>query len=141
MKDVGKYNLFKSISLLLTAGTPLLTMSAFSEFIVYSSKASISVTGMIAILLAALFFKDKIVENFKVPSPFLISAIIFGIIIFVESIMVPMKYTCVATMIACGIDELTFKRMYKQIETRLPEKASAYKKFGFLCCKDKTLRE
>lgn len=141
MKEVCKYNLFKAISTFMTVGTPLCIVAACSDFIVTSSSASISMTGVIAILFSALFFKDKIVENFKLPSPFIIATILFITILFLESILVPMKYACLGTMITAGIDELTFKRMYKQIELLLPEKAAAYKRFGFLCCKTKTLKE
>ena len=141
MKEVCKYNIFKLISTFMTVGTPLAIVASCSDLIITSSSASISMTGVIAILFSALFFKDKIVENFKLPSPFIIATILFIIILFVESIIVPMKFACLGTMATAGIDELTFKRMYKQIEQLLPEKAAAYKRFGFICCKTETLKE
>lgn len=140
MKEVCKYNIFKAISLLMTVGTPLLVVCLCSDFIVTSSAASISMTGVIAILFSALFFKDKIVENFKLPSPFMIASIMFISILFLESILIPAKYACLGTMITAGLDELTFKRIYKRIELSFPEKVKMYKHFGFVCCKSETLR-
>jgi len=139
MKIIGKYNLFKAISSALTVGTPLTVIGLCSDFIVHDSSASISVVGVIGILLAALFLKDKIAENFKIPSAFVLATVLFVLIIFIESILVPVKYACLATMIMSGIDELSFKRIYKRLELQMPEKAKAYKYLGFLICTTKTL--
>ena len=46
--------------------------------------------------------------------------------------MYPVKLVCWATVFASGIDEITFKRMYKGYELSLPKSATAYKHFGFI---------
>lgn len=140
MKEVCKYNIFKALSIVMTVGTPLIVVGQCSDLIVSNPAASISMTGVIAILFSVLFLKDKIAENFKLPSPFIIATVLFITILFLESILLPMKYACIGTMITTGIDELTFKRIYKRIELLLPEKANAYKHFGFICCKTDTLK-
>ena len=141
MKEVFKYNLFKVISLLLTVLTPLITAFQCSDFIIYDNNASISMAGIIAILIAALFLKNKIAENFKLPSPFVIATVLFVIIIVVESVLFPVKMICLSVMVSCGIDELTFKRIYKRIELLLPKEAEAYKHLGFICCRTETIKE
>ena len=140
MKDIFKYNLSKGISLLLTVGTPITIVILCSDFIVHSSAASISMTGVIALLFSALFLKDKIAENVKFTSPFIIASILFVSILLLESILIPMKYACLGTIIASGIDELTCKRIYKQTEKFLPETAEVYKHFGFYICKTKDIK-
>lgn len=132
MKTVAKYNLFKSISTLACVGTPIITLLCSSDMFVHRSETAISATGLFAILLSLLFFKDKIAENFKVPSTFVVSAIAFILILLVENILEPVKLICITTMIASGVDELTFKRFYKAIEASLPENAENYKQFGFI---------
>ena len=83
--------------------------------------------------------KNKIAENFKLPSPFIIATVLFIVIILIESILIPAKYTCLVVMIACGIDEISFKRIYQRIEILLPEKKEAYKHLGFYFCKTETM--
>ena len=135
MKQVGKYNTFKGISTLLTIGTPIITLACCGDFFVQRSETAISAAGVFAILIALLFAKDKLAEKIKSPSAFIISAAVLIIIVMVENILLPMKYVCIATMIASGVDELTFKRMYKALECKMPQCWQAYEHFGFIFAK------
>lgn len=135
MKQVGKYNTFKGISTLLTIGTPIITLACCGDFFVERPATAISATGVFAILIALLFAKDKLAEKIKTPSAFIISAAVLVIIVVVENILLPMKYVCIATMIASGVDELTFKRMYKALECKMPQCWQAYEHFGFIFAK------
>lgn len=135
MKEVGKYNLFKALSIILTVVPPILVAYCFGDMIVYDASASISLAAIIAILVALFFLKNKILENFKVPSVFVISLVLFIILMAVEQIIVPAKWVCGTTVVCCGLDELIFKRIYKRVEALLPEKREAYKHFGFYFCK------
>ena len=139
MSNVAKYNLFKFLSMLITSIPIIAVTFYYSDVIVQSSGASVSVTGIVAILLIGLFFKNKIAENFKIPSPFIISAALFVTILLVEQVLLPAKYTCLTAMLACGVDELTFKNVYKRVELLLPDKKKAYKHFGFYFCRTSTL--
>ena len=120
MKEVGKYNTFKGISTLLTIGTPIITLACCGDFFTERPATAISAAGVFAILIALLFAKDKLAEKIKTPSAFILSAAVLVIIVVVENIILPMKYVCIATMIASGVDELTFKRMYKALEYKMP---------------------
>ena len=135
MKQVGKYNTFKGISTLLTMGTPIITLACCGDFFVERPATAISAAGVFAILIALLFAKDKLAEKLKTPSAFIISAAVLVIIVVVENILLPMKYVCIATMIASGVDELTFKRMYKALECKMPQCWQAYEHFGFIFAK------
>ncbi len=135
MKQVGKYNTFKGISTLLTIGTPIITLACCGDFFVERPATAISAAGVFAILIALLFAKDKLAEKIKTPSAFIISAAVLVIIVVVENIILPMKYVCIATMIASGVDELTFKRMYKALECKMPQCWQAYEHFGFIFAK------
>ena len=135
MKQVGKYNTFKGISTLLTMGTPIITLACCGDFFVERPATAISAAGIFAILIALLFAKDKLAEKIKTPSAFIISAAVLVIIVVVENILLPMKYVCIATMIASGVDELTFKRMYKALECKMPQCWQAYEHFGFIFAK------
>ena len=132
MKQVGKYNTFKGISTLLTMGTPIITLACCGDFFVERPATAISAAGVFAILIALLFAKDKLAEKIKTPSAFIISAAVLVIIVVVENIILPMKYVCIATMIASGVDELTFKRMYKALEYKMPQSWQSYEHFGFI---------
>jgi hypothetical protein len=132
MKPVAKYNTFKGVSTALTVGTPLVTLACCGNLFVHRSETAISVAGIFAIALMMLLFKDKIAEHWKTPSAFIVSTAMLVLIMLVEHIIAPMKYVCLTTMAATAVDELTFKRFYKNIELLLPETAIAYKKFGFL---------
>ena len=135
MKEVGKYNTFKGISTLLTIGTPIITLACCGDFFTERPATAISAAGVFAILIALLFAKDKLAEKIKTPSAFIISAAVLVIIVVVENILLPMKYVCIATMIASGVDELTFKRMYKALECKMPQCWQAYEHFGFIFAK------
>ena len=135
MKQVGKYNTFKGISTLLTMGTPIITLACCGDFFVERPATAISAAGVFAILIALLFAKDKLAEKIKTPSAFIISAAVLVIIVVVENMLLPMKYVCIATMIASGVDELTFKRMYKALECKMPQCWQAYEHFGFIFAK------
>ena len=135
MKQVGKYNTFKGISTLLTMGTPIITLACCGDFFVERPATAISAAGVFAILIALLFAKDKLAEKIKSPSAFIVSAAVLVIIVVVENIILPMKYVCIATMIASGVDELTFKRMYKALECKMPQCWQAYEHFGFIFAK------
>ena len=135
MKQVGKYNTFKGISTLLTIGTPIITLACCGDFFVERPATAVSAAGVFAILIALLFAKDKLAEKIKSPSAFIVSAAVLVIIVVVENILLPMKYVCIATMIASGVDELTFKRMYKALECKMPQCWQAYEHFGFIFAK------
>lgn len=141
MKQVGKYNTFKGISTLLTIGTPIITLACCGDFFVERPATAISAAGVFAILIALLFAKDKLAEKIKTPSAFIISAAVLVIIVVVENILLPMKYVCIATMIASGVDELTFKRMYKALECKMPQCWQAYEHFGFIFAKTQDIFE
>lgn len=131
MSNVAKYNTYKGISTVLTIGTPITTLAVCGAEIV-TPAGKISFAGVMVILLTLLFAKDKIAENFKVPSAFVISFIGLLLILLIENILVPIKAVFIATMVTSGIDELTFKNFYKQIEALLPEQTKIFKKFGFI---------
>lgn len=139
MREVGKYNLFKGLSMLITCIPTLAVAFSYGDVIVKDVGASMSLAAIIGIFFAALFLKNKIAENFKIPSTFVIATALFIIVVLVEKILLPVKSTCLTVMIACGIDELSFKRIYKRIELKLPENREVYKHFGFYICKTETL--
>ena len=131
-KSVLKYNAFKGVSTLLTVGTPLITLACCGDMFVHRSETAISAAGVFAILIAALFFKDKIAEKFKSPSALVISIAVFVLCVLIENIILPIKYVCVATIAASGIDELTFKSWYKKVERSFPVCIDDYKHVGFI---------
>ena len=139
MKQVAKYNTFKGVSTALTIGTPIVTLACCGDFFVHRSDTAISAAGMFALFIVVLLFRDKFAENFKMPSAFILSLVMFILLLMVEKIMLPMKYVCIATMITTGVDELTFKRFYKQIELMLPQQAQAFKHVGFIFTTTKNL--
>lgn len=139
MKLVAKYNTFKALSLAVTAGVPIATAAIFSDMFVQSTSTSISTAGVIALLIAALTFKDKLLEEIKSPTGFKISVALLILILVIESIMAPMKLVLISACIAFGGDTLIFKRIYTNAEYDLPEKRNKYKHFGFIFCKTETL--
>ena len=132
MKAVAKYNLFKGVSTVLTVGTPIVTLCSCSDFFVHRSDTAISAGGIFALLLTLLLAKDKIAENFKAPSAFILSTVTLILLCMIEQLILPLKYVCIATMCATGIDEVTFKRFYKNIESTFPENSKSKKMFGFM---------
>lgn len=139
MKQVAKYNTCKGVSTALTIGTPIVTLACCGDFFVHRSDTAISAAGMFSLFIVLLLFKDKFAEKWKMPSAFILSLVMFILLIMVEKIMLPMKYVCIATMISTGVDELTFKRFYKQIELFLPQEAQAFKHVGFIFTTTKNL--
>lgn len=139
MKQVAKYNTCKGVSTTLTIGTPIVTLACCGDFFVHRSDTAISAAGMFSLFIVLLLFKDKFAEKWKMPSAFILSLVMFILLIMVEKIMLPMKYVCIATMISTGVDELTFKRFYKQIELLLPQEAQAFKHVGFIFTTTKKL--
>ena len=131
-KSVLKYNAFKGVSTLLTVGTPLITLACCGDMFVHRSETAISAAGIFAILIAALFFKDKIAEKFKSPSALVISISVLILCVLIENIILPIKYVCIATIAASGIDELTFKSWYKKVERSFPVCIDDYKHVGFV---------
>lgn len=139
MKQVGKYNLFKGISLVITAGIPLATAASVSDLFVTSTSTSISTAGVIAILIMVLTMKDKLLEQVKSPSALKIAVVLLILVIVLESILVPMKYVLVASCIALGLDTLILKKLYMYQYNQLPETKLNYSHFGFIFCKTDTL--
>ncbi len=139
MKTVAKYNTLKGVSTAMTIGTPMATLLLCGDLFVHRSETAISACGVMTILILALVFKDKILENFKVPSAFMLCAILLVLIYTIKNIIVPMEYVCWATLITSGIDEFTFKQMYKRMEIMFPEQVKAYKHLGFILCKTEEL--
>lgn len=138
-KSVFKYNAFKGVSTLLTVGTPLITLACCGDMFVHRSETAISAAGVFAILIAALFFKDKIAEKFKSPSALVISIAVLVLCVLIENIVLPIKYVCVATIATSGIDELTFKNWYKKLERSFPVCVADYKHVGFVFTSTKKL--
>lgn len=132
MKSVAKYNICKGVSTLLTVGTPIITLACCGELFVHRAETAISAAGVFALLIAALFFKDKIAEKFKSPSALIIAIVVLVLCILIEHIILPVKYVCIATIAASGVDELTFKTWYKKVEKSFPEAAADYKHVGFI---------
>lgn len=141
MKQVAKYNTFKGVSTVLTFGTPLVTLACCGDMFVHRSETAISAAGVFAILIAALFFRDKIAEQFKAPSALVVSIAVFVLCILLENIITPIKYVCVATFAATGVDEFTFKSWYKKLERAFPAAALDYKHVGFVFASSKKLFE
>lgn len=139
MKQVAKYNTFKGVSTALTFGTPLVTLACCWDMFVHRSETAISAAGVFAILIAALFFRDKIAEQFKAPSALVVSIVVFVLCVLLENIITPIKYVCVATFAATGVDEFTFKSWYKRLEHTFPAVAADYKHAGFVFTSSKKL--
>jgi hypothetical protein len=136
--NVAKYNIVKGVSTVTTFGTPVVALACSSVDIV-TPAGKMSVTACIVCLIAALFLKDKLAENFKMPSAFIVSTILFCLIIMIEHILVPLKSILLASMIASGVDELTFKRWYKHLRLMMSDKANAYEHVGFIFTTSKNL--
>ena len=142
MKLVGKYNLFKGMSIMITVVPVMLATFSQRNLIIKDGGTSVSFAAVIGVLIAFLMLKNKIAENVKMPSAFIISTILFVTIVMIEQILIPVKLISLTAMISCGIDELSFKRIYKRLELRLPELSESYKHFGLYLVKtDKLLGE
>ena len=141
MKDVAKYNTAKGVSTALTFGTPLATILTQGDLIVHRSETALSFAGIITLFIMLLFMKDKIFEYFKAPSALVLSSVLLILVILLENIILPVKYVCISTMVASGVDEITFKRWYKQVEERMPDISKNYKHVGFIFAKTNTILE
>jgi hypothetical protein len=141
MTNVTKYNICKGVSTGLTFGTPIVTLALCGDFFRYRSETALSACGIFVVLLTLLFAKDKLLEYVKMPSAFIVSTVMLVFILLIEHIILPMKNICIATMIASGVDEITFKHFYKFIEASLPEISKQYKHIGFLFVSNKKLLE
>lgn len=139
MNTVGKYNIFKAVSTVLTVGTPIITLCSCSDLFVHRSETAVSAAGVFAILLSAFFLKDKLMSNFKLPSAFILSAIMLVLLTLIESLILPLKYVSIATLCTTGIDELTFKRWYKSLELTFPKGYESVQLFGFVTVNTDTL--
>ena len=139
MKQVAKYNTFKGVSTALTFGTPLVTLACCGDMFVHRSETAISAAGVFALLIAALFFRDKIAEQFKAPSALVVSVAVFVLCVLLENIITPIKYVCIATFAATGVEEFTFKSWYKRLEHTFPAVAADYKHAGFVFTSSKKL--
>lgn len=139
MTDVAKYNTCKGVSTGLTFGAPLITAACMGDFFKQQPSTAISGAAVFAILLAALLAKDKVAEKFKAPSALIVAIVAFVFCVIVESILYPVKVIAFVTIIACGVDELTFKHIYKRVELSIPAQAQTLKKFGFFAAKQTTI--
>ena len=143
MKPILKYNTLKGISVFLTMGAPSLSMIILSTILADTPIGGISIIGVLGVLFGCYFAKDKLAENFKLPSPLVAALIMLGIIILLEGIIVLAKYTCVITIAVCGVDELTFKAWYKRLEQEILKtfniNLNDYKKLGFVISTSKKL--
>lgn len=128
---VAKYNIFKAISTVLTFGTPIVSVIACGGFYRNDGGACVSLAAVMAFLLSALFLKDKLAEQFKSPTALKISAAGLIFCFIVEAIVQAMQVMFGCTVIACLIDETTFKRFYVEMERKFPEDARVYKHIGF----------
>ena len=140
MTKVAKYNTYKGMSTALTFGTPIITMLIVGDF--FTARPATAISG--AAVFACFFgvtYKDKLAEKFKAPSALVVAVIVFVLCVVVENIILPVKIISLATIIACGVDELTFKGFYKRIELSFPQEAQALKKFGFYAVKQITVDE
>lgn len=141
MKMVAKYNTYKAISTLLTVGTPMVTLLACGDSFLQSPKSTVSAAGIFMLLFSVLLFKDKIMENFKMPSATIIALIVLILVMLIENILAPIKIMCIMTIAASGIDKLTFDPAYHALEKAMGDGAQIYKHFGFLFCKTETVEE
>lgn len=139
--SVLKYNIFKGVSTLLTVGTPLTVLALNGELIRQRPATAMSAAGIFAVIISLLFFKDKIAENWKMPSAAVLAGIVFIFLEMVEAIIGPMKDVCICTALICGIDELTFKHFFKIEAIKMGDAADAYKHFGFIFARTDTVEE
>ena len=86
MTKVAKYNTFKGISTGITFGAPIATMLSVGELLVERPSTAISGGAVFALLLSALLLKDKLAENFKMPSALVIAVMVFVFCVLVEKL-------------------------------------------------------
>lgn len=139
MNIVTKYNACKALSIILTTCTPIITLFSCSSLYVNRSDSTMSAAGVLMFMILWFIFKDKLLENFKFPSPVLFC--FFGLIValMIRSIIDTIIYMFGTSFIAVCIDALTFRSVYKKYDILLPRKTKAYKHFGFIFAKNKTI--
>ena len=96
------------------------------------SDTAMSAAGVLVLILTLFFAKDKLAENFKMPAPAIVCLIGLVLVTMIENILQPVKLVLITTLCATGIDEFTFKAMYKKASHKLPELYKDYQKFGFI---------
>ena len=133
MKDVGKYNIYKGVSTVLTLGAPIVTLFACGDFFLERSDRTISAAAVFTILVVLLLGRDKLAEKMKFPSAFVLSLGVLVFITIVESIIYPIKIICIVTAITSGLDKITFEHLYKNIEVVLPDIYKGFMHCGFIC--------
>lgn len=141
MSNVSKYNIFKGVSTILTIGTPIITLICNKNFFVQRSDSAISAAAVLAILISAIFCKDKLLEKLRTPAPVIICGAMLIFIYILENLFYPMKIVCWVTLAVTLVDELTFRKWYKTVEKKLPKTANDYKHFGFVCATLNKLEE
>ena len=139
MKGIMKYNLFKIGSTVLTLGVPTGTLALCSQFYKDIGSASTAAGAVFMGFIALFFLKDKIAENFKCPSGLVLAITTLAVALIIHLILVPIVYVCIASIVSCGIDELSFKRLYKKLEKTFPATCKEKKKFGFYFTRSKTV--
>ena len=133
MKDVGKYNIYKGVSTVLTLGAPIVTLFSCGDFFLERSDRTISAAAVFTILVVLLLGRDKLAEKMKFPSAFILSLGVLVFITIVESIIYPIKIICIVTAITSGLDKITFEHLYKNIEAVLPDIYKGFMHCGFIC--------
>ena len=140
MKDVGKYNIYKGVSTVLTLGSPIVTLFACGDFFLERSDRTISAAAVFTILVVLLLGRDKLAEKMKFPSAFVLSLGVLVFITIVESIIYPIKIICIVTAITSGLDKITFEHLYKNIEAVLPDIYKGFMHCGFICTTTENLQ-
>ena len=133
MKDVGKYNIYKVVSTVLTLGAPIVTLFSCVDFFLERSDRTISAAAVFTILVVLLLGRDKLAEKMKFPSAFILSLGVLVFITIIESIIYPIKIICIVTAITSGLDKITFEHLYKNIEVVLPDIYKGFMHCGFIC--------
>ena len=140
MKDVGKYNIYKGVSTVLTLGAPIVTLFACGDFFLERSDRTISAAAVFTILVVLLLGRDKLAEKMKFPSAFVLSLGVLVFITIVESIIYPIKIICIVTAITSGLDKFTCDHLYKNIEAVLPDIYKGFMHCGFICTTTENLQ-
>ena len=133
MKDVGKYNIYKGVSTVLTLGAPIVTLLSCGDFFLERSDRTISAAAVFTILVVLLLGRDKLAEKMKFPSAFVLSLGVLVFITIIEIIIYPIKIICIVTAITSGLDKITFEHLYKNIEVVLPDIYKGFMHCGFIC--------
>lgn len=141
MTRVAKYNTCKAVSMVLTMGTPIVTLFSCSTLYIHRSETTLSAAGVLMFIILGFLFKDKLLENFKLPSPLIFCLCGLAFSLMVQSIMTTIIYMFATSVIATGIDTFTFRSVCKKYDILFPKKTEAYKHFGFIFAKNSTIEE